>query len=290
MNNTTRTQFNNEEVKDDAKQLGCVDISAQPNQRAGKLQKTKIAARQLVKTRKDSTKMLDFVDETFDQMAFTIQPMIIITRLMSILTRGNHDFCTAFHDQGDKILSAIAAIRDHMLKLGSVDQAGCLGDVMTLPSSQAQPQRIAQTIDGDVDFGAKSTPTAPQRLFSLTPVFFQLLPRRDAPERWYCPGVRFPYLGREQSAPASVPISRCHTSGQSVYTSCSTSRKRPAANATALHSGRPTSPLQRIVGTAFLSLHMHAGQSAENPALLSIGRQLISLLSSDQFTSNVNTA
>ena len=269
--------------------LGSVDISAKPNKGTGKVQKAKIAACQLVKARKDPTKMLDLVDETFNQMALTIQPMIVLTGLLGVLTRGDHDFCTALYDQCDKILSAIAAIGDHMLKLESIDQVRGLGNVMPLSSRQAQPQRIAQTIDGQVDFGAKPTATTPQRLIIWFSVFFQPLLRRDAPERWYCQLVRFPYPGRQQSVPTSAPRPRCHTSGQSAYRWCSSSRNRPAADATALRSGLPKSRLQRIVGTEFLSQHKHAGRYAEILAFLSIGRLAVSRLSSDQFTSNVNT-
>ena len=71
--------------------------------------------------------------------------MIIITRLLGVLTRGDHHFCAALHDQSDKVLSALAAIRDHVLELESVDQGRCLGAVMALPSAQAQAQRIAQS-------------------------------------------------------------------------------------------------------------------------------------------------
>src|SRR5450432_978144 len=127
--------------------MGSVDISAKPNERAGKLQEAKIAARQLVKARKDPTKLLDLVNETFDQMALTIHPMVIISRLLSVLTRGNHHLGTTLHDQSDKVLSAIAAIRDDMLEGESVEQGWCLGDVMTLPSGQTQTQGIAQPIN-----------------------------------------------------------------------------------------------------------------------------------------------
>ncbi len=233
--------------------------------------------------------MLDLVDKTFNQMALAIQPVIVLTRLLGILARWNHHFCPTCHDQSDKVLSAIAAIRDHVLELESIDQVGCLGDVMALPATQAQAQGIAQTIDGDVDFSAKPTATASQRLIIVSSVFFQPLLRRDVPARPYCQSVRFPCPGHPQSVPAFAPRPRCRTSGQSVYRSYSSSRNPAAADATALHSGRPISPLQRTGGTLVPSQHTLAGRHAKNPAVSSMGRLAISRLSSDQFTSNVNT-
>jgi len=38
------------------------------------MQKTSIAVSQFIETRENPTKMLDLVDEAFDQMTFSIQP------------------------------------------------------------------------------------------------------------------------------------------------------------------------------------------------------------------------
>ena len=223
--------------------------------------------------------MLDLVDETFDQMALTIQPMIVITRLLGVWARGNDHFCTTGHNQRDKSLRTITALRNHVLKLENVEQIRCLGDVMVLPAGQAQPQGIAQTIDRDVNFGAEPAATAPQRLIILISVFFGSC----------CAGMRTDDGAVQQSVFHIGVVSKVfqHSLPDPVVTPARKPfigripffRNRQAADATAPHSGRPKSQLQRIVGTDFLSQHRPARQHAENPAFLSIGRLAVSRLS-----------
>jgi hypothetical protein len=56
------------------------------------VQKAKIRAIQFLKTRKDTPKMLDFVDKTFHQMAFSIEPFIIRSQDFGTLMRRDNRF------------------------------------------------------------------------------------------------------------------------------------------------------------------------------------------------------
>jgi hypothetical protein len=72
------------------KTLGCVDISAQPNQGADEMQKAQVARSELIEARKDMPEVLDLVDKTLDQVTFAVQPAIIRSLSVSALVRRDH--------------------------------------------------------------------------------------------------------------------------------------------------------------------------------------------------------
>ena len=55
-----------------AQSLGSVDISSEPEDCAGKIDKTQIVLCQFIKPGKHSPKVLEFADAAFDQMAFFV--------------------------------------------------------------------------------------------------------------------------------------------------------------------------------------------------------------------------
>ena len=116
--------------------------------------------------------MFDFTDKALDQMTLTIAPCIVVVRLFGILPRRNDRLSAARGNGISEMLRRIAAIRQHVIKTQVHDHICGLKDVVALACSQTQTQRIAQSINCDVDFGAEPAPTAPQRLVSLTPLFF----------------------------------------------------------------------------------------------------------------------
>ena len=116
--------------------------------------------------------MLDFVDKTLNQMPLTIKPGIVVSLGQSPLVSRDHRFCTSLNDVIDKLLGRIASVSDDTLKLKSIDQVSGLGDVMSLSSSQSEPQWIAQSICTYVDFGAEPTSAASKGLTFLPAVFF----------------------------------------------------------------------------------------------------------------------
>ena len=69
--------------------------------------------------------MLDFVDETFNQMPFFVKMHIIFAQFLAFGSRRNNRFG--------------------------------LRDVVPLTSGQNKAQRIAQSIDTDVNFGTEAT-------------------------------------------------------------------------------------------------------------------------------------
>ena len=102
--------------------------------------------------------MLDFVDETFNQMPFFVEMGIIITQFLTFGSRRDHHFgFILFDDKSDKIVGIIAFVGNQSLKIKVDDQRFGLGDVVALPCGQNKAHWIAQTIDTDVNFGAEAT-------------------------------------------------------------------------------------------------------------------------------------
>jgi hypothetical protein len=124
--------------------------------------------------------MLDFVEETLDQMPFLVEMTIIFTLLFAVLTGWDHRLGLFFGNLLQEIIRIIRAICDQSLKIKIGNQVIGLSNVMSLPASQEKAQGIAQGIYAGMDLGAESTSAASQRLGFLTTAFF----RAPAAQGW----------------------------------------------------------------------------------------------------------
>ena len=102
--------------------------------------------------------MLDFVDETFNQMPFFVKMYIILAQFLAFGSGRNNRFgFVLFDDKPDKIIGIIRFIGNQPLKIKVGDQRFGLSDVSSLATGQNKAQRIAQGIDTDVNFGTEAT-------------------------------------------------------------------------------------------------------------------------------------
>ena len=180
--------------------------------------------------------MLDFVDKTFNQMAFTIQPLILLTQDFSALMRWNNGFNTLLQQIGTEVLCRIATISKQAVKIEAFQQMISLGDGMALTSRQRKTQGVAQAINRDMDFATEATATASQGLLTA---FFRHPPRKDAPAQSCYQSSPFPYQDHPQSIQASLARHPLCTSAQSVCKSCSICRIQQAIIAIVRHCGSP---------------------------------------------------
>ncbi len=104
--------------------------------------------------------MFELIDKTLHQMTLAIPPFIIFARRFGAWMRWNDHLDALFKHPIDKILAGIAPISNKPLKGEAFNQAPRLCDVMGLPSTQSEAQRIAQAIHSHMNFGAKTTATA----------------------------------------------------------------------------------------------------------------------------------
>ena len=116
--------------------------------------------------------MLDFVEETFDQMPLLVQMTVVFPLFFAVLAGRDHRFGFLLFNFLQEIFRIIRAICDHPLKIEIDDQVCGLGDIMSLPAGQEKPQRIAQGIYAGVDLGAEPAPAASERLAFLPATFF----------------------------------------------------------------------------------------------------------------------
>ena len=132
--------------------------------------------------------MLDFIDETLDQVTFTVQPSVVFAQYVRPLVRRNYRLNASLQEVIDEVCSRVASVGNQAFKLEAFQQVLSLGDVVSLSGGQSKSQRTAKAVDRHMDLGAKATATATQRLFT---VFFQRLPRRDGFAQWCCQSSRF---------------------------------------------------------------------------------------------------
>lgn len=124
--------------------------------------------------------MFDFIEETFDQMPLLVPMAVVFPWLFAVLAGRDHRFSFFLCNQLQEFFRVIRTIRNYPLEIKIRNQIIGLGDVMTLPSGQEKPQRIAQGIYTGVDLGAEPAPTAAECLPFLPASFF------DAPAAQGC--------------------------------------------------------------------------------------------------------
>jgi hypothetical protein len=213
-------------------------------------------------------------------MTFTIAPFIVIPFRLGSLMGWNDNLDAVFSQPIDKLLRGIASIGNQAFKVKAINQNQSLGDVVSLPGSQAQPQGIAQTIDGNMDFGAEATATASQRLIRLLVTFFVRLLRKDERGQGGYQSSHFPDRDQRQSRRAFAPTPLVHTSLQNAYKPYSIFRTHPVANAIVIHFGSSISRLQQSADTfAHLAQYSHSALFSRNFEFLPIAHQSVLCLS-----------
>jgi hypothetical protein len=113
--------------------------------------------------------MLDFVDEAFDEVALLVAMLVVGDRLFSRSEGGDHGIA-AEGEKGSELVGVVSLIGNDVSGGKAVDQGLGLRAVVDLACRGDQTQRVAQSIDGDVDLGGQATARAPDRLI-LTPPF-----------------------------------------------------------------------------------------------------------------------
>jgi hypothetical protein len=116
------------------------------------MQEAEITASELVETREDTPKMLDFADKALDQMPFARPPGVVVTGLFGVDFGRDDDFNAIRDEFIDKGLCPISAVRNQRVKIQVNDHSMSLDDVVALSGGQGHAQGIAQSIDGPMGF------------------------------------------------------------------------------------------------------------------------------------------
>ena len=218
--------------------------------------------------------MLDLIDETLDQMPFTIEPFVIwacCLFTLGTLMWWNDRFHFLFNHPLIEFLGSITTVSNQAVKRKSIDQRNSLTNVRFLPGCQSHAQRITQPIYGDMNLGTETAATTSQRLCFLTATFFGRRRHMDEHAQRCYQSSHFPCPGRQQSEQAYVPIRLGHTSGQNACRRCSISHILLVIAAIGNHYGLSRARLRQNGGILLHSYRCkHSGLLLGRPELSSI--------------------
>ncbi len=122
-------------------------------------------ARSFIIPRGDGAKLFEFAEEVLDQVARLIEVFVIVARIFSVAFGRDDSALTGFLKRIDHAFIGIERfIGDHGIGLdGGKKRIGAV-QIMSLARREQEVSRIAQCIDGGVDFGAQSPSAAPNGL------------------------------------------------------------------------------------------------------------------------------
>ena len=101
---------------------------------------------------------LDFVDETFDDVAFSVADSVIVSWLFAIATRGDDHLDLLGCEQLSQRVGIVAFIGNDGVKIEGGEQRFSLGHIIAFTSGQYELQRQAKGIDEEMDLAAESAP------------------------------------------------------------------------------------------------------------------------------------
>ncbi len=134
------------------------------------------ASGKFVEAGKHPTKLLEFVEKAFDEMAFAVEPGVIVALNFGTLVWRDNRRCMVLEDKVNKGLCRISSIGDDVQGFEAGDERFCLSNIMTLPCCEAQAQGVTRCIYTGMDFTGEPASVASEGLCVGTTVFSQ--PRR----------------------------------------------------------------------------------------------------------------
>ena len=118
----------------------------------------------------DGAKVLEFVEETLDEMAFTIEREVAIPRRFAIGFWRNHRGNSSLSESVNQRIGVVSLVAKQGLRISAVDQLLRASQIVGLSWREHQFDRIAQSIDKRMDFGRQSAAGSADCLFA---VFFR---------------------------------------------------------------------------------------------------------------------
>ncbi len=115
---------------------------------------------ELVIARGDAPELLDATEETLDQIAALVEMPIECARIEPIGTRRDNWLAALSGDCFDEVIRVVALVGHDKLGRLILDQSFGLFDIRNLTCRENDPQRIAQSIDRDMQLGRQSAARA----------------------------------------------------------------------------------------------------------------------------------
>ena len=120
----------------------------------------------------DASEVLDTGKETFDQIAVSVEMAIEVAWGQTIASGRDDGLRTGRFDRSNIVVGVVALVRDNRACREVLEGPGGTLDIGNLPGRENHPQRIAQGIDGHMQFGRQPASRAADLLtagFFLAP-------------------------------------------------------------------------------------------------------------------------
>jgi hypothetical protein len=137
--------------------FGLVDISLEPDQCRSEVQESHESACEFVIASENASIPLDSVDETFDDVAFSVADSVIGAWLLTIAAERNHHLDLLGCEQLSQRVGIVAFIGNNGVKMERGEQRFSLGHIMAFTPSQDELEGKAKGIDEEMDLAAEST-------------------------------------------------------------------------------------------------------------------------------------
>jgi hypothetical protein len=112
---------------------------------------------ELVVTGRDSSKMLEFIEEALDEVSFAVEREIAGPRHLTVCFCWNHGRDASLGESADQRICVVSLVAKQCARVGAFEQGLRASQVVGLSRRQHQFDGIAQGIDEGVDFGRQST-------------------------------------------------------------------------------------------------------------------------------------
>ena len=120
----------------------------------------------------NASKPLEFVDETFDDVVFSVADAVIVPWLFAIAAGGDERLYLLGCEAVWKRVRFVAFVGNNGIKVEWGEQRFSLGHIMALTPGQDELEGKAKGIDEEIDLAAESAPAPTQALFLLRAPFF----------------------------------------------------------------------------------------------------------------------
>ncbi len=120
----------------------------------GEEHKSAVVGEEFVISRGDAPELLQFVEETLDEIALFVERLVVGERRAAVGFWRNDRLRGAFEDSLAQVIGVITLVGDDGVGLKAFDQVVRLGDVVSLAWPEQQADRVAERVGRGVDFGA----------------------------------------------------------------------------------------------------------------------------------------
>ena len=116
--------------------LGLVDISSEPNQCRSKMQESDVTTCEFVIASGNASTPLEFVDETFDDVAFSVADAVIVPWLPAVAAGGDDHLYLLGCEQLSQRVGIVAFVGNNGIIIDRGEQRFSLGHIMALTPGQ----------------------------------------------------------------------------------------------------------------------------------------------------------